>query len=125
MEIITPMQMYWFTRLDSFDGLFFAMTIVGGIVTFSGIIPYIGMSAEGDSAAKYVKSVLKISVVSLILGVLGLMFVPTQKEAAAIYGIPAIINNQKVQSIGTNTLNVAEMGIQYLKDSIQEKMKKE
>ena len=77
-------------------------------------------SEEDDHIAA--TRIFKWSLPVFIFGIFTLSFVPSTKEAAAIWAIPKVINNPQVQSIGTNTLNIAEIGIKYFRDKIENKL---
>lgn len=103
---ITPMTIYWITRLDevkSFLGsaaLFMLMT--GGFTAF-----VLAMTFEEMGLKEYPKMILFVPAVGILAAIMNL-FVPTQKEMAAIYVIPMVVNNQKVQEIPGKLLRLAD-----------------
>ena len=99
--MISPYLVYWITRLDSIIGameVFLFLTIV--ISTIGTIVLFISLADDEDTnawpiALKAAKIIVPIVAVFFILKT----FIPTTKEAAAIYIIPKISNNESVQEI--------------------------
>ena len=71
---------------------------------------------------KQYKKATYILGISLIFSTLLACAIPSTKEAAVIYLIPTIVNNEKVQNIGKNSLEILE---KYTQDWIQDLTKKE
>ncbi len=113
---------YLFTRLDSLHNiLFFCLFII-----LSGIILYtIQDLVENDSF-----NLKKIKLPIIICSSLGLllMLLPTQKEAAVIYLLPKIVNNEQIQDMSKKSLDIIEMlteeYLRELKDDIGLKKEK-
>jgi len=125
MELITSWQIYWFTRLDIIRCMAFIFAFFGSIaVVIAGFVSAVtnNPSEEDDHIAA--TRIFKWSLPFFIFGIFTLSFVPSTKEVAAIWAIPKVINNPQVQSIGTNTLNIAEIGVQYLRDKIKDNLEK-
>ena len=121
MELITPFQIYIFTRLDVLCRVFGFMIVFGFILSlFSGGL-YLAAYDDDEPVKKCAGRICKVCLFMLCFGVLGTVLVPSRKEAAAIWAVPKVVNNQQVQSIGTNTLNLAEMGLEYLQQLLTEK----
>jgi hypothetical protein len=74
---------------------------------------------EEDGVRKSMNSIIKKCTVSLILLCTLSTFIPSTKEAIAIYAIPKIANNEKLQII---TKNGAELISLKLKEWIDEMM---
>ena len=50
------------------------------------------------------------------------MFIPSQKDIAAIYLLPAIVNNKQISTISKNSLSILDKELQnYLKQIIKDK----
>ena len=123
MELVTSWQIYWFTRLDMIQGVGIVFILLGVIVSFiSGLITLVTDPQREKSDHVAARTIFRWSFPMFIFGVIIACFVPNSKEAAAIWAIPKVINNPQVQSIGTNTLNIAEIGIKYLRDKIENKL---
>ncbi len=68
---------------------------------------------EGDGLffKRYCKFVFPVWLIFLI----GSILVPTQKEAAAIWLIPKVVNNEKIQNISEDSLGIVEAKVkEYL-----------
>ncbi len=71
-------------------------------------------------AIGYLKYTITVSIICLVISIL----VPTQKEAAAIYLIPKIVNNEQIQDISKNSLNLLNNTLaEYLDNITQNKTK--
>ena len=120
--MIDESTMYWITRLDKvssvLSGLAVACGIVGGIMTIVAVIMCPMAASDGDftPAARMTKRGSLITMPLFLIFLLGWAFVPTTKEYAAIKLIPAIVNNQKVQ---TEASDVYELLKDWLKDQVQ------
>lgn len=101
--MITPSTIYWIGQCDQIlrmlgpaavMGLIFAitLTIVAAASTFGSSVPRI---------LRILLSVLApLSWAVMLVAVIGLMFIPTTKTAAAMYVVPAIVNNEKLNDAG-------------------------
>ena len=85
---------YWITRLDAINDFFVAVAIISFFCIVS--LAWIGFLAEVFS--KVVKWI-KCSVILMIVFSLLAILTPNLKEAAAIYLIPKMVNNEAVQEI--------------------------
>lgn len=87
-------EIYWITRLDSIQGLFILLTIISGILfTIFSLGLIINMS-EGVSTEFQNKAIKRIIPV-LIISILGIVFIPTTKEALMIWGVGGTIDYVK------------------------------
>ena len=126
MELITSWQIYWFTRLDLIRSISIILMFIGFMATFiSGLISLITQSDRDKSDHIAASNIFKWTAPIFVFGTLISCFVPNSKEAAAIWAIPKVVNNPQMQSIGTNTLNIAEIGIQYLQEKIKSELENE
>ena len=111
---MTHWNMYWFTRLDTFND--FAWTC-GILLVIVGAILVACVLDDGISwifpAATLVPGMLLI-----LVG----LFLPTQKEAAAIWLVPKMVNNEKLNNIASNTLSIVD---EYTKEYLAELLEKE
>jgi hypothetical protein len=106
---ITPMMMYWITRLDYLQPLF---GISGGVVVVFSVLVVVPCWAEG--ATRFIRPLLitlAIGLSSIIIACL----IPSTKEAAAIIIIPKIVNNEKVQQIPSKLMDLANEWLDALK----------
>jgi hypothetical protein len=104
---ITPFQMYWLTRLDGFIGLITFLLVIGVIGLLSGLL-WLGDFPNGDTIHRQSWRLIKPSIIVILFGVVGLVFVPDTKSMVAILIIPKLVNNQKVQEIPNKLLTLAE-----------------
>ena len=121
--MITPMQMYWLLKLDDIR------TLCGFSAGFMLFVVVIALVAYKDDEEESVK---KGATASFVFGLLGLgllscvlTFLPSTKQMAAIYVVPAIANNEKIQQIGGKTLDISnqllDLTKEYLKDKVKDK----
>lgn len=74
--------LYWITRLDGLHNLFIASSVVTGIIMCITLIVWLE-----DEYGETVKKIMKCGIPMLLFSILGLIFVPTTKEALMIYGV--------------------------------------
>lgn len=111
---ISPFIIYIIGILDKFHmivGIFliplFVILIIFGILYF--VVHLDGSFSKNEiERAEKLKPVFKKSIAALIiLGCLK-VFVPNTGLVAAMYVIPAVVNNEKVQNIGSNLLDTLQ-----------------
>ncbi|MEG6506723.1 hypothetical protein [Nitratidesulfovibrio sp. 1201_IL3209] len=109
--MLTPSDMYWLTRLDGIVGI----GVFLGILGFAVCAGCLGIGlCEGIQRA--VRAGFIAGTVA-VLGALLAVFVPTTKEAVAIYVIPAIANNESVRAIPDTAARLAD---EWLKQKLGE-----
>ena len=92
---MTQSTIYWITRLDA---IVIAMRLSPLVILLMGMIAGIILMETDFECAKFVSKIMFVLFFSLsILICFGSVFVPTTKEYCAIYAIPKIANNEKVQ----------------------------
>lgn len=117
---ITPSMIYWITRLDGIEciaviGLIICM-IVGillGIAWAMGISD--GLNTEDWDILRRIRKCWLWCFIPMGLVAL---FVPTKREVAAMYIIPAVANNESVQQIVSDVPEIAALGFEWLKESL-------
>ncbi|WP_428041419.1 hypothetical protein [Candidatus Avelusimicrobium fimicolum] len=124
--MITPMQMYWLLKLDD---------IIGGCVLMCGVLLACMLLSVlifcNANEMENVK-VKKYAGISFLLAMIGIIFfgavrvfLPSTNQMAAIYVVPAIANNEKIQQIGGKTLDISnqllDLTKEYLKDKAKDK----
>ncbi len=107
---ITTFGMYLFTRLDSINdvlGLTFGISVVFlGVCTFF----YFLLSLDSrdhdirDGLAGIIKSKLFIFIL-IFSGISGCLL-PTSKQAAVIYLVPKLANNEQIKQLPDNAVNL-------------------
>ena len=108
--MITPMQMYWLLKLDDILAIslvIFVLTFVGFVICLVGATSYKG---EKYFECEYNKFKTGRNILFWFV----LFFGSSVRKlvhcgvVAAIYVVPAIVNNERVQNIGNKTLDVSE-----------------
>ena len=121
--MITPMKMYWLLKLDDVLNI---STLVFILAMFSLVLCFIvGTIYEGDvcceDAYKKLRRVRNVSFwFGLFFGSI-MTFLPTTKQLAAIYVVPAIANNEKIQQIGGKTLDISNQLLDLTKEYLESK----
>jgi hypothetical protein len=118
--MITSWDIYWITRLDSINVVAgFAVFILGIIILF-GIGFYRELKDEYELFSVWVGVAATIFFLSLLCTI----FTPSTKEAAAIYLIPKIANNEQMQKIPDNAAKLLNAKMeQWIDDTLAEKKK--
>lgn len=114
--MITEINMYWLTRLDGIYNLFSIGATVS-VVVLCFLIPFsICAKMDGQEVAGTLcKWSIAMAIIACV-GVLGAIFVPTTKEMAAIYAIPAITRSETIQK---DIPELYDAGMEYLKSKIK------
>ena len=120
--MITPMQMYWLLKLDDIINIslaMFVLTFFGFVICLVGAIIYKGEEYFECEYKKFKTGRNLLFWFVLFFGSI-VMFLPSTKQMAAIYVVPALTNNKRVQNIGNKTLDVSEdllkLAEQYLQN---------
>ena len=124
--MITPFQMYLLLMLDSICVVTAIITIVLALITFIfGIMSVAGDVNEEDQ--KYARKFLKYLVPIFVLSLLSAVFIPNTKQAATIFLVPKVLNNEKIQDIGQNGLDLAnnllKLSNEYIENNLITKEK--
>lgn len=113
---MTGWEIYWFTRLDAIHR-FFVITLI----VLSIAIPSVGMMAHMEGFWGKVRKWIFAGLIIAVISGLGLMFIPTTKEAAVIYLLPKIANNEQVQKVPENFVKLLNTKMEeWMKDTIKE-----
>ena len=123
--MITPMQMYWLLKLDDIIAIslvIFVLTFVGFVICLVGAISHKG---EKYFECEYNKFKTGRNILFWFVLFFGsiVTFVPSTKQMAAIYVVPAIANNEKVQNIGNKTLDISNQLLDLTKEYFECKAK--
>jgi hypothetical protein len=99
--------MYLFTRLDSLCTVlcitaFLLIAVLIALIVSYGVSK---MDCDDDFAGKCLQGFKKTLLPAVVFALLAVA-VPTQKEAAAIYLIPKLVNNEQVQDIAGKSLDI-------------------
>lgn len=104
--MITPMQMYWLLKLDDIIMLFSIAAALTAVISI--IVAVLFTLSWMDDRPEDVFPVLAVSLVFTAVFACAGTFIPSTKQMAAIYVVPALVNNERVQNIGNKTLDVSE-----------------
>lgn len=104
--MITPFQVYLILMLDS---ICMMTTLIAALLALITCV-IAGISVDSDVryecrewARKQLKCLIPVFVLSLLLAI----FIPNTEQAATIFLVPKVLNNEKVQDIGQNGLDLA------------------
>lgn len=94
---LTVWQMYWLTRLDGMHVLLWMLCIASLMFCVVGVIAWlVGVCDNDDDVVLFGRRcVWRFCVSATVFGVL-LTLIPTTKQAAVIYCVPAIVNSEFV-----------------------------
>jgi preprotein translocase subunit SecY len=111
--------LYWITRLNGIHTSGIIMTVISVFVVVFSCISYIGSKADGDDdIATIGANTLKLSTLTLIIGTLIIVFVPTTKEALLIYGVGNTIeyikSNEKAQQLPDKCIDALDAWVEEL-----------
>lgn len=92
-------EIYWITRFNALNTIFIIVLVISSIILVVAVIGWLVNCNENydfeKKARKTFKKVIKISIISLIIGLFGVTFIPTTKEAFLIYGVGGTIDYVK------------------------------
>ncbi len=114
--MITTEMVYWIITLDK---IVVALSIGAGLLAFA-LIAYASCQF-GDAEDFHPVWFPFFCFVELLL-ILGAVFTPTTKQMAAIYIIPKLANNERIQEIGDKTLGNGEKLLELTQKYIEKKI---
>ena len=121
---ITPSTVYWVAQCDCIREACIPIIIFGIILSIISIgltvIAYCDEVSDMFGSRWIVATVSFVVLAVTIVGVLGRIFVPTTKTVAAMYIIPAVANNEKVQDCGNRLYDLAIEWMDELKPAKKE-----
>lgn len=115
--MITGWELYWILRLDTISAAF--CILASALVIISTLVTMCTINHDIDFNWGTVLLIL----FTLFFG-LGAVFIPNTKQAAAIYILPRIINNEKIQNIGNNALDTTNTLLELTQKYLSEQIKK-
>lgn len=108
---------YLICLLDNIVGIFLFFGIVFGIVIIAKIVYY----CCEEEPEKIWLSIKKETIILFSVIFFGCL-IPSSKQAACIYIIPKIVNNEKIQEIPNNVIDLFNEGIsEYIESKLTEK----
>lgn len=119
--MISPWTVYWVLQLDSIKTGVGVFSILGLVLIGAAMAGILGIStmppvSDGDRclASKHLPRLGRAWVVCLALAASN-MFLPTTKTACAILTIPAVANNETLQ---TDLTEVYQLGMERIKEEL-------
>lgn len=89
-------ELYWITRFNAIHAVFVIILAISAVVLAVSIIGWLINDDEDyeceRKARKHCENVIHKCIFPFILGILGIIFVPTTKEALLIYGVGGTID---------------------------------
>ena len=113
---MTTFDVYLFTRLDGLvvtAWLIFVLLCIVAIVMFIG---WVGDDLREETIQKYVPKLIISLIVSLLISIA----IPTTKDAAIIYVLPKIVNNEDVQKLPSEIVQLARKKLAELMETGKE-----
>lgn len=93
--MITPMQMYWLLKLDDINVAFSVAVVLSILVLMVSTVILCASFKAGDiKIYKPARISVLVSLLSAILFSCAVTFLPTTKQMAAIYVVPALTNKE-------------------------------
>ena len=110
-------EIYWITRLDSLHTLFVVCVVIFSLLSTIAIVFGIAAFVE-DASEKDKKLVIKFNKLvlsSLLLSLIGNVFIPTTKEMLLIYGVGGTIDyikqNETIQQLPDKCVEALDLFI--------------
>ena len=129
---ISPLEIYFISLVDKIGAIseivIFLSFIAGGAFLFFWLIGKAESykTEEDERMLKRLWRCLKLAITCIICGTLINTFVPSSKTIAAMYLIPAIVNNEHIQNSTSNALKMLEgLTKEWLEDFIKKEPKKD
>lgn len=89
-------EIYWITRFDALNTTFTIALVISSIILVIALIGWlVNCDEEYDferKARKTCEKTMKVSIIPFIIGLFGVTFTPTTKEALLIYGVGGTID---------------------------------
>ena len=129
---ISPLEIYFISLVDKIDAITEVIMFLSGLA--SAILLTFWMigkaesykTEEDDRTLKRLWRCSKIAVTCVICSTLINTFIPSSKTIAAMYLIPAIVNNEHIQNSTSNALKMLEgLTKEWLEDFIKKEPKKD
>ena len=127
---ISPFEIYLISLVDKIGAISEVTIFLGGLASSAFLIFWMIGKAESYKTEDEEKTLqrlwkcLKISVICVLCSTLIHTFVPNSKTIAAMYLIPAIVNNEHIQNSTSNALKMLEgLTKEWLEDLIKKEPK--
>ena len=117
---MTSSLVYWITRLDAIQNVCECVAIGMVFITLGYIIVRIYEAVEGETENfRKLCKLFRVGVVLLVIFSILATFIPSTKEAAAIYMLPKIANNEDVQEIPANVAKILNQKLREWLDDFE------
>jgi len=105
--MLSPWTVYFITMLDNWRNVCVGVLVVAGIAVFSIAIalPLLIDILGKDSVWRFFKKIVYISIPAVLL----LCILPTSKQAAAIYLIPKVVNNERLKGVASDGMKALRL----------------
>lgn len=107
--------LYVFTRLNPLNELFIGLAVLSTFSAFSCVV-----FGCGEYGNKHLLKWIKPAIAALIVGVLGAVLVPTQKDAALILAGSAVLDVARSETAG----RLASKSVQLIEQTLDGYLKK-
>lgn len=114
--MITESMMYWITRLDNLCGVFTFIAVFGIAALVITVIAYFTNDPYDDEKVHYHRWMKRFGITAFTVLILGI-FIPSSKEMAMIYAVPAITRSDVVRE---DLPELYDYGVKALKQQLQE-----
>ena len=122
--MITPSTIYWIGQCDCFRAVCAPFAICGFILGLFSLVFTVAAFNDRD-VPRYGcwigVATSSILLLLIIIGILGSLFIPSTKTAAAMYIIPSIANNEKIQDAGDRPYTLAVEWMEELRPKVDDK----
>lgn len=92
-------EIYWITRFDALNTIFVIVLVISSLISVAVIIGWLINCDEEyefeERARKNCEKTIRIVIIPFIIGLFGVTFTPTTKEALLIYGVGGTIDYVK------------------------------
>jgi len=120
---ISGFELYFLLKLDGVRNLLLlfgaVIALVGGVAMLIAPMVINDFSTDEEEHYKIYRKFVKIYIFIVPALLISGTLLPTTKQMAAIYVLPPIINNEKVQQIPSDLLDILGMGIDKAKEALQ------
>lgn len=107
--MITPSTIYWLTRLDAMKDLTVSLLLISLLLGATGLVGFVASTvSEGELTNLFGRRFCRTVLAMFIAALLGMTFLPTTKEMAAIIVVPRIANSENIQQLGDGIVNLAQ-----------------
>ena len=118
---MTYFEAYLLTRLDAIGEAGMVMMFLS---LFLGFGCFMHSQATRFHINKYKILIYFVALPIFIIGGLVKVLTPTTKQMAFIYIAPAIVNNKDIQETFKQMPELTNLGLEYLKETLKEKIDK-